>query len=68
MYNYFYIALNFDRGSFGCAIINGELGIGLENSQKWYDKADLTVFCKELQEDLESRIPDKFLQRKGWLD
>lgn len=68
LYNYFNIILNFDRGRFGCSILNGERGISIETSQKWYDKADLTTFCEELAEDLESRIPDKFLQRKGWLE
>ncbi|CBW86066.1 Hypothetical CDS [Listeria ivanovii subsp. ivanovii PAM 55] len=66
MYDYFFIALNYDRGSFGCAIINGDLVISLPNSQKWYDNADMNIFCKELQMQLELRIPDKFLEYNGW--
>ncbi len=30
------------------SIANGELAIGLENSRKWYDRADLDVLCQEL--------------------
>lgn len=67
-YNYFALILNYDRGSFGCAIIAGERGIGIDNSQKWYDKDKLSLFLHDLKEDLESRIPDKFLQRNGWLE
>ncbi|MBF2519423.1 hypothetical protein IA940_05755 [Listeria marthii] len=65
-YNFFNIILNYDRGSFGCSIVNGGLGIALPNTQKWYDKADMDIFCKELQEQLELRIPDKFLVYNGW--
>ncbi|MEC5425164.1 hypothetical protein QGM71_16885 [Virgibacillus sp. C22-A2] len=66
MYNYFNIVLNYDRGAFGCAIINGEVGISLKSSQKWYDKADMTIFLKELEQQIELRIPDKFLEFHGW--
>ncbi|MFL0251967.1 hypothetical protein ACJDT4_16225 [Clostridium neuense] len=38
----------------------------LKNSQKWYEKADFDIFCKELQQQLELRIPDKFLEAYGW--
>src|SRR5699024_4322503 len=66
MYNYFNVILNYDRGAFGCAIITGDVGIRLDSSQKWYDKADMNVFLQELQQQLELRIPDKFLEYNGW--
>src|SRR5699024_1984832 len=66
IYNYFNVIFNDDRGAFGCAIVNGDTGIGLDNSQKWYDKADMNIFLKELQQQLELRIPDKFLEYNGW--
>lgn len=66
-YNYFIVLLNYDRGILGCNIQFGEYGIGLPNSQKWFDKADFQVFCEELQKQLELRIPDKFLKANGWL-
>ncbi len=66
-YDYFIILFNYDRGVIGCSIQYGEsLFIGLKNSQEWYEKADFNVFCKELQEQLELRIPDKFLKANGW--
>lgn len=66
-YDYFMILFNYDRGVIGCSIQYGEKTfIGLENSQKWYEKTDFDVFCKELQEQLELRIPDKFLEANGW--
>lgn len=40
--------------------------INLDNSQKLYDKADMNIFLKELQQQLELRIPDKFLEYNGW--
>ena len=65
-YNYFLIRLNYDRGSFGCCISVGKYGIGLENSQEWWDTADFDIFFDELERELELRIPDKFLKAKGW--
>ena len=66
-YNYFVIRLNYDQGRFGCNIISGERMIALNNSQGWWDEADFGVFFKELQKELEFRIPDKYLRAHGWL-
>ncbi len=66
-YNYFVIRLNYDQGRFGCNIISGDRMIALNNSQEWWDEADFGVFFKELQKELEFRIPDKYLRAHGWL-
>ena len=66
-YNYFVIRLNYNKGRFGCCVDFGEYGISLDNSQKWWDTADFDVFFKELKQEIELRIPDKFLEAKGWL-
>ena len=66
-YNYFAIRLNYDQGGFGCNIISGERMIALNNSQKWWDKADFDIFFVELQKELELRIPAKYLRAHGWL-
>lgn len=66
-YDYFQIKLNYDKGRFGCCIVYGEKTIELKNSQKWWDEADFDVFFRELKEELELRIPDKFLKTRGWL-
>ena len=66
-YNYFVIRLNYNKGRFGCCVDFGEYGISLDNSQKWWDTADFDVFFKELKQEIELRIPDKFLKAKGWL-
>lgn len=65
-YNYYVIKLNYDRGRFGCCIAMSGMDIGLDNSQKWYDEADMNIFCQELEKEIELRIPDKFLEAKGW--
>ena len=66
-YNYFAIRLNYDQGRFGCNIISGERMIALNNSQEWWDEANFDVFFKELQKELELRIPAKYLRAHGWL-
>lgn len=65
-YKYFIIIFNYDRGRFGCSISYGEDGIALTSSQEWYDTADMNIFFKEIQEQIELRIPDKFLEFNGW--
>ena len=66
-YNYFAVRLNYGVGSFGCCICTGGIEFGLDNSQKYWDTADFDVFFKELKQEIELRIPDKFLKAKGWL-
>ena len=66
-YDYFPIRLNYDKGRFVCCITYGEKAIELNNSQQWWDVADFDVFFTELKEELELRIPDKFLKSRGWL-
>lgn len=68
LYNFYNIILNYDRGRFGCAILYSESrGAGLPNSQQWYDKADLDIFVRELDEEIRLGIPDKYLKHYGWL-
>lgn len=62
-YKYFNVRLNYDRGRFGCAIVNGKYGIRLESSEKWFEEADLNKFFNDIKTELEVRIPDKFLER-----
>ena len=33
---------------------------------KWWDETDFDKFFKELQSEIELRIPDKYLEAKGW--
>ena len=65
-YNYFVCLISFERGRFGCSIKNGEFYIPLDNSQKWYDTANFDIFYKEIDEEIKLRIPDKYLEKKGW--
>lgn len=66
MYKYFYVVLNYDRGLFGCSVMNGNRYFALESSQEWYDQADMNIFLKELEQQIKLRIPDKFLEFYGW--
>lgn len=66
-YNYFNIRMSYDRGSFGWSIYGGKHMISLKSSQKWFEKADFDVFFEEMKEEIESRIPDKFLKKHGWI-
>lgn len=65
-YNYFPIVFRYDRGHIGFSICYGERNIGLNNSQKWWEKADFTQMFQELKKELELRISDKYLESHGW--
>lgn len=66
-YDYFIILITYNKGVIQCWIkcVDNQL-IQLRNSQMWYKTADFTIFCRELQDQLELRIPDKFLAERGW--
>lgn len=66
-YDYFPIIFHYDMGRIGCNICFGTRVIALENSQKWWDEADFNIFFQELKDELELRIPDKFLKTHDWL-
>ncbi|WP_455717670.1 hypothetical protein [Anaerosporobacter sp.] len=66
-YEYFPIVFNYDMGRMGYSICFGTRTIALENSQKWWDETDFSILLRELKEELELRIPDKFLKAHGWL-
>lgn len=66
-YDYYPIIFNYDMGRIGFNICYGVKRIGLKSSQKWWDEVDFDIFFKELKEELEIRIPDKFLKARGWL-
>ena len=66
-YNYYMLLFSYEKGIFGCSIQVGEHSyISLENSQKWWEEADFDIFLNELRQEIELRIPDKFLAAKGW--
>ncbi len=68
LYNYFTVGLNYDRGKFGCHIVNGKWGVALNNSQERRDleRADIDLFIREIDEQVRLRIPDKYLEYYGW--
>ncbi len=65
-YNYFIILFNYDLDRMGCSIEYGKYYISLENSQRWYSGAHFNAFFDEFQKEVELRIPDKFLEDRGW--
>jgi len=66
LYNYYNLALKYDRGKIEFVILDKYDGISLKISQTWLDEADLNVLCKELDEMVRLRIPDKYLAYYNW--
>ena len=66
-YNYFWIGLAYERGSFIASIITGDDHMILDGFMTWWEEIDLDDWIPKLAEDLRLRIPDKYLGAKGWL-
>jgi len=66
-YDYFPMIFNYDMGRISFSICFGTKRMGLKNSQKWWDETDINILLNELKEEIEIRIPDKFLVSRGWL-
>ncbi len=66
-YDYFPTVFNYEMGRMGYSICFGNRTVALDNSQKWWDEANFDVFFEELKEELELRIPDKYLKAHGWM-
>lgn len=67
VYNTFYLTFHYNKKQISCSIDNGYHEIKLPLSSYKYDSSTFETFLKELQQELELRIPDKFLKARGWL-
>lgn len=65
-YDYYMVLFSYDKGRIGCSIECGKHYIPLKNSQQWYSDANFDTFFQELKNELELRIPDKYLEANGW--
>lgn len=65
-YNYYIVSMGSGRGGVSCSISIGEYGVGLRSSQQWYEWTDMEVFLREMEREIELRIPDKYLKAYGW--
>lgn len=66
-YDYFKVMINYNKGKFDCFVCEEGLKLKLNSSQELWETADFDVFFNDIEKELELRIPDKFLDSKGWL-
>ena len=66
-YNYFWIKMfKWYRSRLGCSVYLGKYSTGIRNSQKNYQTADFDIFFRDMEEEIELRIPDKYLKARPW--
>ena len=67
-YDYFYVVFTYELDIIGFSIEvgNGRL-IGVINTHNCYSNTDMEAYIRRIVEELELRIPDKYLQTRGWL-
>ncbi|QUH28887.1 hypothetical protein [Vallitalea guaymasensis] len=68
VYDYFVVLFNYELDIIGFSI---ELGSGkyvsLSQEKHCYSNTDMATFINEIKEELELRIPDKYLIARGWM-
>ncbi len=67
-YGYFVILFNYELDIIGFSIEvgNGKL-IRIINEHECYSNVDMDSYLRKVVEELELRIPDKYLKAHGWL-
>lgn len=67
-YDYFYVVFTYELDVIGFSIEvgNGRL-ISVMNTHNCYSNTDMEAYIRRIVEELELRIPDKYLQTHGWL-
>lgn len=65
-YNYFNLKIIFEHENVCCYILQGNYAVKLELSHILWNISEFDLFLDELQEELELRIPDKYLIKHGW--
>ena len=67
-YDYFYVVFTYELDIIGFSIEvgNGRL-ISVMNTHNCYSNTDMEAYIRRIVEELELRIPDKYLQTRGWL-
>lgn len=69
IYNYFPVRFNYDRGSFGFSIDQGERGVSITPVDGcWPPFSELALVLRYLDRQIRSRIPYGFLESHGWAE
>ena len=67
-YDYFWIQFNYENGLCGFSLVfNDQFGTSLGKRLAYSEITDWDSYLKDIMEEIELRIPDKFLKAKGWL-
>ncbi|MFF8186668.1 hypothetical protein ACF044_05350 [Microbacterium sp. NPDC016588] len=67
-YAFFPMRFNFDRGAFGFSIVYGGRGVSVAPVKGWPEFTDLALIAAELDREIRLRIPEKFLEDRGWTE
>lgn len=68
-YDYFWVQCNYENDYFGFSIVlNDQFAVSLTDKKYTYSEIDdWDAYLRQIKENIELRIPDKFLKAKGWL-
>lgn len=67
-YNYFYVVFQYNLDIIGCYIkVGNGICIPLITGKNCYSDTVIEDYISKIKDELELRIPDKYLKAKGWL-
>lgn len=67
-YNYFSVVFQYEQDIIGCYIECGKNScISLITDKCCYSDTDMHEYLSKVRNELELRIPDKYLKSKGWM-
>ena len=67
LYDYFVVICEYKQGLVSFYIPFGSSAIRIKNVQARVESFDMKKLLTELELEITLRIPDKYLQRKGWI-
>lgn len=67
-YNYFYVVFQYNLDIIDCYIeVGNNLCVPLITAKNCYSDTVIEDYILKIKDELELRIPDKYLKAKGWL-
>lgn len=65
-YNYYWVGIEYEKGRITPYIIEGNRIIRLKELMNWWEELDLSKWIYQVDFEIRLRIPDKYLEAKGW--
>ena len=66
-YESFTLYIHYNAGNYSCYFMIGGVKFHFKGVQEYFETEDYETLFSEIKQELELRLPDKFLEARGWL-